>query len=163
RLAERQEERAEAAHPVARVTPVESRPVPVLRLQLLQPLIRPLAELFQRPELDRVRRASLRAGRLVAALQPVVAERALPDAPVLLLAEQRQQQLLLLPPGRGQVPLVEHAERTGRHAVAAPVAHVLLDDDRAELRPEQGARRAYVEAGRVRAVLADVRGHEPTQ
>ena len=62
-----------------------------------------------------------------------------------------------------QVPLVDHAERTGRHAVAAAVADVLLDDDRAELGAEERAGRADVEAGGVRAVLADVGAHQPAQ
>src|SRR5207302_450772 len=75
-------------------------------------------------------------------LQPVVAERALPDAPVVLA-------------------LIQHAERARRHAVAAPVAHVLLYDDRPELGPEESAGRTHLEARRLRAVLADVRRHEP--
>ena len=56
-----------------------------------------------------------------------------------------------------------HAERAGGHAVAAAVADVLLDDDRAELGAEERAGRADVEAGRVRAVLADVGAHQPAQ
>ena len=76
--------------------------------------------------------------------EPVVAERALPGAAFLRAA-------------------IDHPVRARRHAIAAPVAHVLLDHDRAELAPEQRARRAHVEAGRVRAVLAHVAGHQPPQ
>src|SRR5581483_424211 len=103
-----------------------------------------------------------RARRLVPALEAVVAERALPDAAVLLLAEAVEE-VEALRRARRQLPLVEDAERTGGNAVTAAVADVLLDDDGAELGSEQGSRRADVETGRVRAVLADVRGHEPPQ
>src|SRR5205823_5006603 len=96
--------------------------VPVLRLQLREPRVGALAQLVERPELDRVGRAGLRAGRLVTALEPVVAERALPDAAVLLSTQWPGRRV----GRRGQVPLVEHAERTRRHAVAAAVADVLL-------------------------------------
>src|SRR6185503_18708733 len=115
-------------------------------------------------ELDRVGRAGLRAGGLVAPLQPVVAERALPDAAVLLLAELESEDL------RGRVvrvprdvALVEHAEGTSGHAVAAAVADVLLHDDRAVLGAEERAGRADVETRGVRAVLADVGAHQPAQ
>ena len=60
-------------------------------------------------------------------------------------------------------PAVDHPVGAGGHAVPAAVAHVLLHDDRAELGAEEGAGRADVEAGRVGAVLADVRLHEPTE
>src|SRR5262249_52039914 len=43
------------------------------------------------------------------------------------------------------------------------VADVLLHDDCAELRAEQRAGRTHVETSRVRAVLADVAGHQPAQ
>src|SRR5207302_7565310 len=69
-----------------------------------------------------------------------------------LFRSQRERGVVL---GARQVPLVEHAERAGGDAVAATVADVLLHDDRAELGAEQRARRAHVEAGGVRAVLAD--------
>ena len=64
---------------------------------------------------------------------------------------------------RREMPLVDHAEGARRHAVAAAVADVLLHDDRAELRAEQSSGRADVEARSVRAVLADVRLHQPAQ
>src|SRR5204862_1254952 len=69
---------------------------------------------------------------------------ALPDAPVVLA-------------------LVEHAEGASDDAVAASVADVLLDDDGAELRAKERARRADVQASRLRAVLAHVGAHEPAE
>src|SRR5581483_9027990 len=103
--------------------------------------------------------ARLRARGLVAALEPVVAERALPDASVLLLPERPGRRVRR---GR-QVPLVEHAEGARGDAVAAAVADVLLDDDGPELGAEQRSRRADVEAAGMRAVLADVGAHQPAQ
>src|SRR5205085_12121990 len=139
----------EPADAVLRVLAVEPRAVPAFALQLPEPLLAPLPQLVERPELDRVGRAGLCAGRLVAALQPVVAERALPDASVLLAPEEGRRRIRR----RRQMPLVEHAERTGRHAVPAPVADVLLDDDRVELRPEERTGRADVQTRGMRAVL----------
>src|SRR5262249_13155515 len=63
----------------------------------------------------------------------------------------------------GKRALVEDAERAGGDAVAAAVADVFLDDDRAELCAEERARRADVQARGVRAALADVGGHQPAQ
>src|SRR5581483_10553919 len=135
------------------------RAVPALGLELREPRIRALSQLFQRAELDRLRRACLRARRLVPAFEAVVAERALPDPAVLLASEERGRRV-----GSGlEVPLVEDAERTCGDAVAAAVADVLLDDDRAELGAEERAGRADVEARGVRAVLADVGLHEPAE
>ena len=88
-LVEEEEERAEAADAVLGVAAVELRAVPALGLELREPRVGALPQLLERPELDRLRRARLRARRLVAALEPVVAERALPDAAV-LLRERRQ-------------------------------------------------------------------------
>src|SRR6185437_13191805 len=104
----------------------------------------PLAQLVKRAELDRVRRARLGAGRLKAVADPVVAQRALPGAAVLLA-------------------LVDDPVRAGGDAVAASVADVFLDHDRAELGAHQRPGRAHVEAGGVRAVLAHVRRHQPAQ
>ena len=140
RLVEQQEERAEAADAVVRVVAVEPRRRSSRsRLELREPLVGALAQLVELAELDRVGRARLRARRLVAALQPVVAERALPDAPVLLLAEERQRERRVVGRAR-QVALVDDAERARRHAVAAAVADVLLHDDRAELGAEERRR-----------------------
>src|SRR5207249_3839495 len=60
----------------------------------------PVPQLGQWAELDRVRRAGLGAGRFLAHLEPVVAQGALPDPPVVRA-------------------LVDHPEGAGRHAVAA--------------------------------------------
>src|SRR5205823_2427195 len=118
------------ADAIVRIPAVQLRAVPALGLELREPCVGALPQLLERAELDRLRRAGLRAGRLVPALQPVVAERALPD-PVVLLGEGRQVR------SRRQVAPVENAERAGRDAVAAAVADVLLDHDRPELGPEQ--------------------------
>src|SRR5207302_2033269 len=113
---------------VVGIAAVELRPVPAFALQLRQPRVGALSQLLERSELDRLRRAGLRTRRLVAPLEAVVAERALPDPPVLLAPQNGGRRV-----GRGlDVALVEHAERTGRHAVAAAVANVLLHDHRAE-------------------------------
>src|SRR5207253_3212711 len=88
---------------------------------------------------------------------PVVAERALPHTTIGLPRERPR------PVRRRELPLVDDAERTGRHAVAAAVAHVLLDHDRPELGAEERAGRTDVETGGVRAVLADVGAHQPAQ
>ena len=56
----------------------------------------------------------------------------------------------------------DHPERTGDDAVAAAVANIVLNDDRAELRENDRARRTDVEAAGVRAMLADVGFHQPT-
>jgi hypothetical protein len=98
----------------------------------------------------------------VAALQAVVAERAFPHAPVLLLPEDRQRERRVVGTA-GQVALVEDAERAGGHAVPAAVADVLLYDDRPEFGAEERAGGADVEAARVRAVLAHVGLHQPAQ
>ena len=76
----------------------------------------------------------------------VVAQRALPHPPVVL-----------------DLAAVEHPERARRDAVAAAVADVLLDDHRSELGADDRPGRAHVEAGRVRAVLAHVRAHQPAE
>src|SRR5436190_5504971 len=75
---------------------------------------------------------------------------------------RRRERRRLGRPHRQLAP-VEDAERAGGHAVAAAVADVRLDDDGAVLGSEQRAGRADVEAGRVRAVLADVRAHQPAE
>src|SRR6185369_2165763 len=89
-------------------------------------------------------RAGLRAGRLEADLEPVVAERA-------LLGDV------------GDRVDLDHAERTGRDAVAAAVADVGLDHHRVELRPDNRAGRADLEAASLDAVFADVAHHQPAR
>src|SRR5581483_7242261 len=155
-IVEQKEEGAEAADAVFGVAAVQLRAVPSFVLELCEPIVRACAQLLERAELDRLRRAGLRARRLVTALQPVVAERALPHAPV-LLREGRQVG------SRCELPLVEHAERARGDAGPTAVADVLLHDDGAELRAEERSGRADIEAGRVRAVLAHVRLHEPAK
>ena len=99
--------------------------------------------------MDWVGQACAHAG-VCPSLEAVVAERALlGDAHVLGPV--------------GALAAVDHAVGAGRDAVAAAVADVVLHDDGAELRAEQRPGRADVEAGGVRAVLADVRGHQPAE
>src|SRR3954468_7828887 len=122
--------------------PVEVRAIQPARVQRRHAPLRHFDELVVRAELDRVRRARLRARGLEPVLEPVVTQRALRGPPVVRVA-------------------VDHPERTGGHAVAAAVADVRLHDHGLELGADQRARRARVEAARVRAVLADVRHEEP--
>src|SRR5207248_1379826 len=91
-------------------------------------------------------RARLRAGRFQSVLEPVVAERALVHAAV-----------------AAELALRDDAERTGRDAVAAAVADVVLDHDGAELGAHDRAGRADVEAAGMSAVLADVGAHQPAE
>ena len=138
-----QEERAEPAGQLVLGRVVRAVQVGACDPALVQrrdPPRRDLAQLVVGAELDRVGRAGLRAGRLQAVLEPVVAERALGGAAVVVVA-------------------VDDAERARRDAVAAAVADVGLEHDGAELGADQRAGRARVEAAGVRAVLADV-GHE---
>ena len=106
---------------------------------------------LERPELDRLGRAGLGAGRRRS--RPACGRsRACTSAPAVGPS-----------PRARQLAAVEHAERAGGDAVAAAVAHVLLDDDGAELGADQRAGGADVEAGGVGAVLADVGAHQPAQ
>ena len=109
-------------------------------MQLGDPARGDLHQLLVRAELDRVRRARLRARRLEPVLEAVVTERAFARAAVVRVA-------------------ADHPERTRRHAVATAVAHVRLQHHRLMLGADQRAGGAGIEAARVRAVLADV-GHE---
>src|SRR5258708_18475413 len=142
-LVEEQEERARATDAVVGIVTVEPRVGDTARVQRGDAELRTVAQLVENTERDRIRRARLRARRLHSDAQAVVTERALPGAAVVLA-------------------LVDHAVGTGRDAVTAPVANVLLHDDRTELGAEQRSGRADVEARSVRAVLADVAGHQPT-
>src|SRR2546426_12793772 len=87
-------------------------------------------------------RARLRAGRPEAVVDPVVAEGALRR-------------------GTGVVVERHDAERTGRHAVPAAVADVLVDVDGPVLRSIDRARRARLETAGLGAVLAYVGHHVP--
>src|SRR5437899_6450526 len=111
-------------------------------LQRLDALVRLGNQLVTEAELDGVGGARLGAGGPEAVVDAVVAEGALL---------------------RGARLLVERhdAERARGHAVTAAIADVLVDVDRAELGPVDGARRAGVQAARLSAVLADVRHEQP--
>src|SRR5258708_1871558 len=98
-------------------------------MQVLEPLLRPPLQLTDLAELDGIGWAGLRAGRFQAALQAVVAQRAL-----MSLAIQRAD--------------VHHTERAGRHAIAAAVADVLLHHDGVEFGAEQRSGGASLDAGR---------------
>ena len=137
---EQQEKRAVTTDTVARVVAVEPRLGHATLVQLLDPVGGALAQLVERTELDGVGRARLRARRFQAVAQPVVAQRALPCAPVALAP-------------------VDHPVGTARHAIAAAVANVLLHNDGTELGAEQGTGRAHVQATRMGAVLAHVGAH----
>jgi hypothetical protein len=131
-----------AAHAVVLVAQVQPRRVLAGRLQLPQPDVRSRAQVAELAVDDRLGRARLRARRRLVVLEPVVAERALPRAPVPL------------------APL-DDPERARGDAVAAAVADIGLHDDGVELGPEQRARRAHLQARGRGAVLADVGGHQP--
>ena len=127
------------------------------RLQVGHPLLGPLPQLVDVAELDRLGGAGLGAGRRLVVEQPVVAEGALlGDARVL---DRRNVLVLALLPD----PAVDDAEGAAGHAVAAPVADVVLHHHGAELGAEQRTGRADVQTPGVRAVLADVRRHQPAE
>src|SRR5205814_93063 len=101
-----------------------------------------LPHLIEWAEFDRLRRTCGRASRLQVVLQAVVTEGALLRRPrVAVEADDRVG--------------------TGRDAVAAPIADVLLDEDGIELSSNDRIRRADLQAAGVGAVLADVRHHRP--
>src|SRR3989475_6219486 len=122
---------------------VEIRPVLPRPVQLLHARLRSLSKLADGPKLNRLGRAGFRAGGLHPALQPVVTERALLRSV-------------------GYRVDVDHAERTGRNAVAASIASVRLNDDGVELGSDDRARRADFQAGGVDTVLADVAHEQPS-
>src|SRR5205085_3877831 len=121
---------------------VEIRLVHAAAMELFDPLAGLHPQLDELAILDRAGRARLGADRHHVRLQPVVAERALPRAAVVLVTR-------------------DHAEWTGDDAIPAAIADVRLDIDGAELGPDDGARRARFEARGVSAVLADVAEHQP--
>src|SRR3981081_2142999 len=106
-----------------------------------------LLQLLDIAELDRGRRAGLGAGRRHVVFEAVVAERALVGRPRLELAVLWGA--------------VDDSEGTGRHAETAALQDVLRDVHRVVFGPDQCPRRAGLEAGRIGAVLADVRHHQP--
>src|SRR5207248_2031021 len=99
-------------------------------------------ELCDRPELDRVGGARLRACGLEADLEPVVAQGA------------------LLRRARHRVD-VDDPERAGGDAGATAVADVRLDHHGVELGADDGAGRTHFQAPRLDAVLAHVAHHQP--
>src|SRR5207249_3497298 len=99
---------------VGRVGAVEVRLCHPSLVELVDPPPGPVLELGQRPELDGLGGAGLRAGGGEALAQAVVAERALPRPAVVGSA-------------------VDDTERAADDAVPAAVADVGLDVDRAEL------------------------------
>ena len=96
-----------------------------VRLKLLDPVPCPLTQLIDRPELDRVRRAGLGAGRDEAVLLAVVAERAFVRMAI-------------------EVAARDDPERAGRDAIRATVADIALDVDVRELVIDDGAGGARV-------------------
>src|SRR5256885_240983 len=110
--------------------------------QLAQSRLGHLPQICDRAEVDGFGRARLGARGLEAHLHPVVAEGA------------------FLRRARYRID-VDDPEGARADAVAAAVAGVRLDDDGVELRPDDGARRAHLEAAGVDAVLADVAHHQP--
>src|SRR5436305_1675411 len=86
-----QEERARAVDAVIVVGQVQPGLVLAGILQALQSPLGSVAQLVEIPELDRVGGTGLCARRLLVLLQPVVAERALPHAPVVLALVQHPE------------------------------------------------------------------------
>src|SRR5689334_5923517 len=112
-------------------------------MQLLDALLCAHFELLDRAELDRLRRARLRARGLHAGLQTVVAERA------------------LLRRARSGVD-VDHAERARRDAIAAAVACIGLNNDGVELGADDRAGRTDLQTRRLNAVFAYIAHQQPT-
>src|SRR2546430_8759297 len=144
RFRQQQKERVQAAQEALLIGPVELGVLEAHRLQGLDALAGLRNELVAEPELDGLGRTGLGAGGAEAVVDAVVAERALPGGPGVLVE-------------------ADDAERARRHAVATPVAGVLVDVDRAELRPVDGAGGARVQTSRVSAVLADVGDRKSTR
>src|SRR5205809_943353 len=134
-------ERIEPAERPFRVGAVELG-LHALRLELVDALVGPRAQLGDRPELDRVRGAGLRARGLEPHLEPVVAERAFLRR-------------------TGHRVDIDDAERARGDARPAAVADVRLDHDGVELGPDDGTGGAHLQASCLDAVLAHVAHHQP--
>src|SRR5262245_51348592 len=142
RLREKEEEGVEPSEEALGIGPVELGVREAHRLERLDAALRLLHELVAEAELDGLRRARFGARGPEPVVDAVVAEGALRGAP--------------------RVAVEAHdAEGAGGDAVPAAVADVLVDVDGAELRAVDGARRAGVQAPRLRAVLAHVRHEQP--
>src|SRR4029077_12559283 len=133
--------RIEPPERAVRIGPIQLG-LDALRLELVHALMRPRAQFDDRPELDRVRGARLRAGGLEPHLEPVVAERAL-----LRRARHRVH--------------VDHAERARGDARPTTVANVGSDHDGVELGPDDRPGWTHLEAAYLDAVLAPVAPHQP--
>src|SRR5687768_10574334 len=143
RLSPEDEQRMRAADArLARV--VNRRILNAACAQVLDPLLRADAQIFDLAELDRLRRTRGRARRLQSDLLPVVTERALERAAI----------------GRAAI---DDAEGAGDDAVAAAVADVGLDVDAAEFRAHDRTRGARLETAGVLAVLAHVGREVPAE
>src|SRR5580704_19154425 len=142
RFVNQQIERVESPEDLL-VGAVEIGPALAGPVQLLDSCLRSLPKLAYGSKLDRLGRASLRAGGLHATLQPVITERA------------------LLRRVRDRVD-VDDTKRTGRDAVPAAIAGVRLNDDGVELGPDDRPGRADVKACGVDAVLAHIAHQQPS-
>src|SRR5216683_1634803 len=142
RLVEQEEEGVQAAQRALRVGAVELRLLVAHLLERCDPLVGLGHELVAEPELNRLRRARLRAGRPEAVVDAVVAERAL-VGPSRVVVER------------------DDAERARADTVPAAVADILVDVHGAELGPVDRAGGARVKAARLGAVLAHVRHEKP--
>src|SRR3990172_8524359 len=144
RLREKEEERVQPTEEPLGIRAVELRVIEAHRLERLHAARRLPDQLLPEPELDRVGRARLGARGPEPVVDPVVAERALPHRP-------------------GLVVEAHDPEGAGGDAVTTAVAHVLVDVDRPELGPVDRARGTRLEAPRLGAVLAHVRHEQPGQ
>ena len=117
-------------------------------LEVRDTLLSPFFQILDRPELNRCRRADRRTGGLQAVLQPVIAQRAL---------------LRRALSGVLRAPHVDDTKRTRRHAGTAAVARRLLDVHAIELGANNRPSRADLQTGRIDAVLAHIRHHQPAQ
>src|SRR5439155_10580064 len=111
-------------------------------MQLLHALLRSTLKIADRAKLDRLRRASFRAGRLQATLHPIITERALLG-------------------GTWHRVGFDDAETASSDAVSAAITGVRLNDDRIELGPYNRARRTNLQARCLDAMLAHIAHQEP--
>src|SRR5688572_7460265 len=137
-----QEERVEAAERTVLVGAVEVSVRYALLLELFDARLRLGLQLVAEAELDRLGGTRFRARRSQPVVQPIVAERALGG-------------------GAGVVVEADDAEGARRDAVAAAVADVLVDVDRAVLGPIDRTGGTGLEAAGLCAVLAHVGHHVP--
>src|SRR5215468_10611630 len=111
-------------------------------MELLDALARDLPQRFPIAKLDRVGRTGFGAGGLHVLFEAVVAERALPRAPIVMKP-------------------VDHAERAVDHAIPTAVADVRLNIDGVELGANDRAGRATLQATGAHAVLAYIGVEQP--